>query len=143
MTWQNLATNDKPTLKSWLEQGFSLVAVAKHGHQFMVDIDDEKTCLNLGFKREWLNGYFITDTPSGGQHAYGLHDAGTESLGNLVIVRWIRNESKSPKILELKLNNQSVAAPTAYRIGQPKKKDGIYKPRVLSGGSRRDWIPNS
>jgi putative DNA primase/helicase len=141
MTWQNLATNDKSTLKSWLDQDYSLVAVAKHGKQFMVDIDDQERCLKLGFKAEWLDGYFLTDTPSGGQHAYGLHDVETESLGNLVVVRWIRNDSKSPKLLELKLNNQSVAAPTAQRLGQPKKVDGIYKPRSAFAGLKKGLNP--
>src|ERR1035437_3082304 len=127
--WPELATNNKDTLRQWVNEGNNLVSVAKHGHGFAIDIDDVGAVQSRGFQLEWLDGYFLIDTPSGGIHAHGLHSPETENLGNLVVVYEVSGDTKSKKILELKLNNQSVAAPTAVRVNQPKKRDGEYKPR--------------
>src|ERR1700692_1721087 len=122
--WPLLATNDKRTFSNWIKDGNNLVSVAKHGHGFAIDIDDVAAVQAKGFKMEWLDGYYLVDSPSGGLHSHGLHAPETEALGNLVVIYEIKGDTKSKKIFELKLNNQSVAAPTAIRQNQPKKKDG-------------------
>ncbi|PSH02784.1 MAG: hypothetical protein CXZ00_15655 [Acidobacteria bacterium] len=139
--WPQLATNNKKTLQSWITEGNNLVSVAKHGHGFAMDIDDIEAVLAKGFKLEWLDGYYLVDTPSGGIHGHGLHSSETEALGNLVVVYEVQGDTKSKKIFELKLNNQSVAAPTAIRQNQPKKKDGEYQPRTTFTGVKRGLPP--
>ena len=126
--WQDKASDQQKLITFWIEQGFSLVAVAKHGHGFMIDIDDPEACKARGFKLDWLDGHFLVDTPSGGVHAYGLHDAKTESMRN-TNVHQKKCDAKSPKLLELKIHNVSTAGPTAERKGQEKKVDGLYRPR--------------
>jgi hypothetical protein len=142
--WQNKGTDDKDTLRGWLEQGYSLVSVAKHGHQFMIDIDDPATCNSMGMPAPCQTETYTVDSPSGGEHLYGIHDAVTETLGNLVVVYVEPGNPKSKKILELKLNGaNSVAAPTAVRLGQPGKCDGVYKPRsqkILAKGLNPEFI---
>jgi P4 family phage/plasmid primase-like protien len=140
--WQNIATNDKKTLFQWIKEGNSLVSVAKHGYGFNLDIDDLKAVQAKGFKMEWLGGYYLVDTPSGGIHGYGIHTPETETLGNLAVVHEVKGDTKSKKIFELKLNNQSVAAPTAIRLGQPKKVDGQYVPRERFQGTRKGLHPD-
>src|SRR5271167_4743451 len=128
--WQNRGTDNKNTLKAWLEQGYGLVAVATHGHQFMIDKDDPAACKAMGMPDPFLTETYTVDTPSGGEHLYGLHDAVTETLGNLVVVYAEPGNPQSKKILELKLNGaNSAAAPTTVRLGQPGKRDGVYEPR--------------
>jgi len=139
--WQDQATTSQSLLLEWLKDGYSLVTVAKRGHSFAFDLDDPAECERRGFKREWLEGYYAVDTPSGGEHHHGLHDASTEGLGNLINVYRVKGDKGSGKILELKLHNQSVAAPTAKRIGQEKKRDGVYKPRMLSSKLKRGIHP--
>src|ERR1700678_4364019 len=109
--WPHKATSRKDTLKHWIGEGCGLVSVAKHGHGVFIDIDDELTCLVKGLKVDWLDGYFSVHTPGGGRHYYGLNDAATDALGNLIVVHATKGDKGSPKIFELKLNNQSVAAP--------------------------------
>jgi hypothetical protein len=128
--WQNLATGNKLTLIDWLKDGHSFVTVAKRGHSFVLDLDDPDACEARGLKPEWLDGYYCVDTPSGGTHHHGLHDAETDGLGNLIDVYRVKGDRSSGKILELKLHNQSVAAPTAERFADGKKCGGVYKPRV-------------
>ena len=135
--WQKKATSQQDTLKNWIDEGCGLVSVAKHGHGFLIDIDDVFACLDQGLKLEWLNGYFRVKTPGGGLHFYGLHDAATEALGNLVVVHEVKGDKESPKIFELKLNNQSVAAPFTERKNQPKKEDGLYQPQSKYAGTKR------
>jgi putative DNA primase/helicase len=128
--WPDRGTDNKDVLRQWLENGFSLVSLAKHGHQFMIDVDDPAGCKAMGMPDPFLGPTYTVDSPSGGEHQYGLHDAVTETLGNLVTVYAEPGNTKSKKILELKLNGaNTVAAPTAKRVGQPKKCDGVYRPR--------------
>jgi hypothetical protein len=141
LQWQDEGTSDNQTLLDWINGGKSLVTVAKRGHSFVGDIDDLAACERLGFKREWLDGYYAVETPSGGDHHHGLHDATTEALGNLIIVYRVRGDDKSGKILELKLHNQSVAAPTAERYADAKKFAGIYEPRKRGEKMRRGIDP--
>lgn len=135
--WPQLATKDKESLRQWVAEGCNLVSVARHGTGFVLDLDDVPALKSKGFDLAWLDGYYVVDTPSGGLHAYGLHDAETEALGNLVVVHAEKGNSQSRKILELKLHNQSVAAPTAIRLHQPGKADGEYLPRGEFHGARK------
>ena len=139
--WQDIATNDPSTLRQWIADGLNLVSVAKRGHGFLIDIDDILAAIAKGFQMAWIDGYYVVDTPSGGLHAHGLHVPETESMGNLVFVREIRGDKESKKIVELKLHNQSVAAPTAIRLNQPKKVDGEYLPRGPVGEVKRGLCP--
>src|ERR1700740_2839189 len=84
LDWQHRATENKFMLLDWIKRGNSLVTVAKRGHSFVLDLDDPAACEQLGFKREWLNGYYAVDTPSGGEHHHGLHDVTSEALGNVI-----------------------------------------------------------
>jgi hypothetical protein len=127
--WPDMASNDLPTLQQWIVDGLNLVSVAKRGRGFNIDIDDIQAAAGKGFQSSWLDGLYLVDTPSGGLHAYGLHSPGTDALGTLVVVYAIKGDKTSKKIVELKLHNQSVAAPTAFRLDQPKKVDGVYTPR--------------
>ena len=130
LDWQSKGTNDKSKLKGWIDEGYDLVVVATHGHQFMIDKDDPPACKAMGMPEPFVTETYTVDSPSGGEHQYGLHDEATETLGNLVVVYAEPGNPKSKKILELKLNGaNSVAAPTVVRLGQPGKCDGIYKPR--------------
>jgi len=147
LDWQDRATNNKFMLLDWIKGGSSLVTVAKRGHSFVLDIDDPAECERLGFKREWLHGYYPVQTPSGGEHHHGLHDASTEALGNVVNVYRVKGDKSSGKILELKLHNQSVAAPTAERLADEKKCAGTYEPGLPGAKMRRgidpellDWL---
>jgi hypothetical protein len=45
-----------------------------------------------------LHGYYRVDTPSGGTHVHGLHDATTEGLGNLLVVYGVKGDKSSGKI---------------------------------------------
>jgi len=135
--WPGLATNDKQVLKQWMGEGCNLVSVACHGAGFILDLDDAQALNAKGYDPAWLDGYYIVDTPSGGLHGYGLHDAQTEALGNLVVVYAEKGNKQSRKILELKLHRQSVAAPTAIRLRQPGKADGEYLPRGEFHGARK------
>jgi len=141
LDWQNRATNNKFMLLDWIKGGSSLVTVARHGHSFVLDLDDPAACERLGFKREWLNGYYAVDTPSGGEHHHGLHDAATDTLGNVINVYRVKGDKSSGKILEVKLNSQSVAAPTAERSADEKKCAGIYQPRLPGAKMRRGIDP--
>jgi P4 family phage/plasmid primase-like protien len=128
--WQHKGTDSISKLKEWVDGGYGLVAVAAHGHQFMIDKDDPAACKAMGMPEPFLTETYAVDTPSGGEHQYGHHDEVTETLGNLVVVYAEPGNPKSKKILELKLNGaNSVAAPTTLRSGQPGKCDGVYKPR--------------
>ena len=116
--WQHKGTDNLSKLKEWADSGYGLVAVAAHGHQLMIDKDDPAACKAIGMPEPFLTETYTVDTPSGGEHQYGLHDAVTESLGNLVVVYAEPGNPKSKKILELKLNGaNSVAAPTTVRSG--------------------------
>ena len=141
LNWQDRAISHKPALRDWINDGNSLVTVAKRGHSFVADIDDPAACERLGFKREWLEGYYAVDTPSGGEHHHGLHDATTETLGNVINVYRVRGDKKSGKILEVKLHNQSVAAPTAKRYADEKKCAGVYEPCKRGAKMRRGIDP--
>jgi P4 family phage/plasmid primase-like protien len=128
--WQHKGTDSISKLREWVDGGYGLVAVAAHGHQFMIDKDDPAACKAMGMPEPFLTETYTVDSPSGGEHQYGLHDEVTETLGNLVVVYAEPGNPKSKKILELKLNGaNSVAAPTTVRSGQPGKRDGVYKPR--------------
>lgn len=134
--WPELATSDKATINEWLQNGDSLVSVAKRGHQYVIDIDDPVDAVANGFKMQWLDGTFIVDTPSGGLHASGLHD----DISNALPFKWmnVRSEKNNPKsklIVELKLDSVSTAAPSAERFGIRGKKDGIYQPRAPFTGT--------
>ena len=139
--WQDIATNDRATLRQWVSVGDNLVAVAKHGHGFAVDADDTAALKAMGFDFGWLDGCYLVDTPGGGLHAHGLNDAGTEALGSLAVVHADKGNTKSRKVLELKLHNQSVAAPSAIRLRQWGKKDGEYVPRGDFDGAREGLPP--
>jgi hypothetical protein len=127
--WPDIATSDQSTLCQWIADGFNLVSVAKHGQGFFIDIDDLPAAIAKGFQMAWLDGYYLVDTPSGGLHAHGLHSSETETMGTLVVVYATKGDKTSKKIVELKMHNQSVAAPTAIRLNEPKKVDGKYLPR--------------
>jgi len=139
--WQNIATNNLSAIRQWIAEGLNLVSVAKRGHGFLIDIDDIALAVAKGFNMAWLDGYYLVDTPSGGLHAHGLHVPETETMGNLVVVYADKGDSKSKKIVELKFHNQSVAAPTAIRLKQPKKVDGEYLPRGPVGEVKRGICP--
>ncbi len=141
LDWQDRATGNKLMVLDWLNNGNSLVTVAKRGHSFVLDLDDAAECERLGFEREWLDDYYAVSTPSGGEHHHGLHDATTEALGNVINVYRVKGDKSSGKILELKLHNQSVAAPTAERFADEKKCAGIYQPRVPGAKMRRGIDP--
>ena len=47
--WQDIATNDQPTLKVWIADSLNLVSVAKRGHGFNIDIDDVQAATAKGF----------------------------------------------------------------------------------------------
>lgn len=126
--WQELATSDVALLREWNQAGYSFTSVAKRGHGFAVDIDDPQSCAARGFKPEWMDGYFAVKTPSGGLHYHGLQDGSMATLRGVVDVYKVKGDKKSGKILELKIDKASVAAPTAARIGQPGKVDGFYVP---------------
>jgi P4 family phage/plasmid primase-like protien len=134
--WQHLATTDKQTIKNWFkEDGHgSLVAVAKRGHAAILDIDDKAACLGMGFKPEWFLGGFGVATPSGGEHWYFRQDASLEGLRSVVNVHAVKADRDSKKILELKIDRCSVAAPSAKRENQPNKADGIYTPITALNG---------
>jgi len=141
LDWQDRATNNKFMLLDWIKGGSSLVTVAKRGHSFVLDLDDPAACEHLGFRREWLDGYYAVDTPSGGEHHHGLHDATTEAFGNVINVYRVKGDTKSGKILELKIHDQSVAAPTAERFADEKKCAGMYEPRTRGAKMRRGIDP--
>jgi hypothetical protein len=141
LDWQDRATNNKFVLLDWIKGGSSLVTVAKRGHSFVLDLDDPAACERLGFKRKWLDGYYAVDTPSGGEHHHGLHDAVTEALGNVINVYRVKGDKSSGKILELKIHDQSVAAPTAERFADEKKCAGTYVPCVRGAKMRRGIDP--
>jgi len=132
--WQELATNDKALLCEWYEAGYSFTSVGKRGHGFAIDIDDPTACASLGLKPEWLHGYFAVNTPSGGRHYHGLQDKTTADLKGIVDIYRVRGDKKSGKILELKIDKASVAAPTVERKGQERKVDGVYSPVVPVNG---------
>lgn len=134
--WQNIATYDKGQIKKWLkEDGHrSLVAVAKRGHVAILDIDDKAACVAMGLKPEWLEGGFGVETPSGGEHWYFRQDESLEGLRSVVNVHAVKGDRNSKKVLELKIDRCSVAAPTAKREGQPGKADGGYKPLTALNG---------
>jgi len=139
--WQDIATNDLSAIREWIADGLNLVGVAKRGHGFFIDIDDIASAVATGFDLAWLDGYFLVDSPSGGLHAHGLHTAETEAIGNLVVVHETKGDKNSKKIVELKLHNQSVAAPTAIRFNQPKKVNGAYRPRGPVGQAKSGICP--
>ncbi len=128
--WPSIATSNKETMKKWFKEDgdCSLVAVAKRGRTAILDIDDKAACLATGLKQEWLQGSFGVATPSGGEHWYFRQDASLEGLRSVVNVHAIKGDRSSKKILELKIDRCSVAAPTAKREGQPCKADGAYTP---------------
>ncbi|MGA9883933.1 MAG: phage/plasmid primase, P4 family [Candidatus Acidiferrales bacterium] len=123
--WQKIATNDMGTIKGWLNaDGYkSLVAVAKRGRAFMLDIDSPDACIALGWNPEWTTGMFGVNTPSGGQHLYGLQNEAFAELPSYVEIK-----DGAKLVMEIKVDRCSVAAPTAVRLSQPKKKDGAYVP---------------
>ncbi|MFP5229454.1 MAG: hypothetical protein ACLGXA_17725 [Acidobacteriota bacterium] len=139
--WPDIAASDFSTLRQWIADGSNLVSVAKHGHGFAIDIDDIAKAVAKGFDLTWLDGYYLVDTPSGGLHAHGLQDAGSEAMGNLVVVHEAKGDKTSPKVVEVKLNRQSVAAPTAVRRNQPRKIDGEYLPRGAVQQVKRGLCP--
>ncbi|HWY52822.1 MAG TPA: phage/plasmid primase, P4 family [Terriglobales bacterium] len=55
----------------------------------------------------------------------------------MINVYRVKGDKSSGKILELKLHNQSVAAPTAERFADGKKCAGIYGPRACGAKMRR------
>ena len=112
----------------------TLVAVAKRGHAAILDIDDKTACLAMGLKPEWLEGGFGVATPSGGEHWYFRHDESLAGLRSVVNVHAVKGGRNSKKVLELKIDRCSVAAPTATRAGQPGKADGAYMPITALNG---------
>jgi putative DNA primase/helicase len=134
--WPTIANSDKETIKKWWnDDGHrSLVAVAKRGRTAILDIDDKAACLAKGLKPEWLQGSFGVATPSGGEHWYFAQDASLEGLRSVVNVHAVKGDRDSKKVLELKIDRCSVAAPTAKREGQPGKVDGVYTPVTALNG---------
>jgi Bifunctional DNA primase/polymerase, N-terminal len=134
--WPDLATSDPETLKQWVSDGYSLVAVPKRGKSFVVDIDDRDACKKLGMPTPGIS-YWV-ETPSGGLHGYGLSNDAIEALGANLITVYGPANPKIP-ILELKMHTSTVAAPTASRFGMEGKKDGTYRPAtpgvVLGSGA--------
>ncbi len=140
MDWPELATREEEQLRLWVKQGFSLVAVARQDGAFLIDVDDLEACVALGLNPAWLRGYFHVNTPSGGHHYYGLHDAESAALGGIVQILRTKGDRDSGLVFELKLHHQTVAAPTAERRGQ-KKKDGAYIPDGAFNGMRKGLDP--
>lgn len=140
--WQK-AIPSKDLVESWLDDGESLVFVAKRGHGFVIDIDDPDALIAKGFNPGWLKGYFRVATPSGGIHVYGLADAVTDAMPGIVLVFEEKGNRDSKKIFELKIHAQSTAAPSAERKGQKNKCDGEYKPgrHFLPKGTKRGLPP--
>ena len=140
--WQNIATNDKEQIKSWFQQDRyqSLVAVAKKGHAFILDLDDLDACRAMGFNHEWLDGMFGVATPSGGQHWYGVQDETFSDFASVVNIHAVKGDRESKKVMEIKVDRCSVAAPTAKREGQPNKKDGVYTPITTVNGHLRKGL---
>src|ERR1017187_5089004 len=134
--WPELATSNIATIEEWLQNGDSLVSVARRSHQYITDIDDPIDAVARGFKMEWLDGTYIVDTPGGGLHASGLHDATSDALPYTCMnVREVKNDKKSKLIVEVKLNACSTACPSAARFGVAGKRDGVYQPRVSFTGT--------
>ena len=134
--WQLLATDDVPTIEGWLDNGDSLVSVARKNHQYILDIDDVAAAVAAGLKLAWLDGTYLVDTPGSGIHASGIHDAISNALPNAFMnVRLVKNDSKSKLIVELKLDRCSTAAPSAERYGVRGKKDGVYQSRFPFTGT--------
>jgi hypothetical protein len=125
--WPVNATSDKVVIKSWLDQGLSLVVVAHPEGSFAIDMDDPNACIAAGFNPDWLKPYFRVKSPSGGYHFHGIQDDITHTLPGIIPVYKVKGDSKSGLILEFKNARQSVAAPGAERKGQ-KKVDGTYVP---------------
>ena len=116
--WPELATSNIATIEEWLQNGDSLVSVARRSHQYITDIDDPIDAVARGFKMEWLDGTYIVDTPGGGLHASGLHDDVSNALPfTSMNVRAEKNNRKSKLIVELKLHNATTAAPSVKRFG--------------------------
>ncbi len=140
--WPDLATSDPDTLKQWIADSYSLVTVPKRGKSFVVDIDDQKACKKLGMPMPGIS-YWV-ETPSGGLHGYGLSNAAIEALGANLITVYDPANPKRP-ILELKMHNSTVAAPTASRFGMEGKKDGVYLPSTpganLGHGLSPEFMP--
>jgi hypothetical protein len=135
--WPELATSNIATIEEWLQNGDSLVSVARRSHQYITDIDDPIDAVARGFKMEWLDGTYIVDTPGGGLHASGLHDDVSNALPfTSMNVRAEKNNRKSKLIVELKLHNATTAAPSVKRFGVKGKKDGVYQPRCPFNGVR-------
>jgi hypothetical protein len=125
--WPSIATSDKSIIKTWLDQGYSLVVVAHPEGSYAIDIDDPNACIAAGFNPDWLKECLKVKTPSGGYHFHGLQDDVTRMLPGIIPVYKIKGDPESGMMLELKNARQSVAAPGAERKGM-KKADGVYKP---------------
>src|ERR1017187_3189039 len=79
--WPELATSNIATIEEWLQNGDSLVSVARRSHQYITDIDDPIDAVARGFKMEWLYGTYILGKPRGGLHARGLHRSEERRVG--------------------------------------------------------------
>ena len=140
--WQDEGTSDQPEIAR-LDQRRQEPRYRGKTWSFLRGGHRRSRCVRtpFGFKREWLDGYYAVETPSGGEHHHGLHDATTETLGNLIVVYRVKGDTKSGRILELKIHDQSVAAPTAERFADEKKCAGVYEPRKRGAKMRRGIDP--
>ena len=83
--WQDIATSDLAKLEEWINLGYGLVAVARRDGCFLLDIDDPDKCKALRMPDPGLT--YSVDTPSGGEHAYGLHDDVTRLTSDWPLIR--------------------------------------------------------
>lgn len=128
--WQTSATQEIKQINKWVTLGWSLVTVAKRKEAFLIDRDDKQACSGKGFKEEWLEGLWGVESPSGGDHWYGLQGETFKNMRSIIVVRGVKGDKTSKPILEVKIDRCSVAAPTAERKNQPKKVDGVYQPKT-------------
>jgi P4 family phage/plasmid primase-like protien len=143
--WQTKATTDLRRLAKWVNLGWSLVSVSKRDDAFLIDRDDKQACASKGFKEEWLEALWGVDSPSGGDHSYGLQGEGFKSLPNVIKVQEVKGakagEPGSKLILEIKIHNHTCAAPTVERKGVKGKVDGMYQPKAPFAGLKRVDLP--
>ena len=142
LDWQDRATNNKFMLLDWIKrrqqpcdrrEAWALVRARPRRSRRV-----RAARLQARVAGRLLRG---GQTPSGGEHHHGLHDGTTDALGNVIDVYRVKGDKKSGKILELKLHNQSVAAPTAERFADEKKCAGTYEPRMPAAKMRRGIDP--
>jgi len=109
-----------------LHPSYNVIAVPKPGEICVVDIDDPGV---LNLLPQPLPPTLTVDTPSGGLHVYFKATPESDALGNKNVLRvddYCVPDDKGDltPLLELKVNNRTVAAPGSWN------KEGIsYKPQ--------------